>query len=267
MVWMIVLGVVSLAAFGIGIGVGLDMLKQCRRIRSTPLYKPGEIRPGLAAVKGRAAAVVPYGAPFSGKEVVYCCAKADEMEFTEDGKVNQNSFNNIYEEKSEAYPFFIEDDSGRVLVWPKGGFADLDFDCNDNYGIGIGNVKVSMPPDAVVQTLAAAGSACTTSDGPLPIRWQESCIDVGDEVFAIGLCSDKKADIEAALSEVELPAGTQVDRVLIHGPTGREQLYMTVGDELTATASLQRNGKLFITIGSAIGIVAAIIAVIIGVNR
>lgn len=267
MFWMIVFGVVSLAAFGIGIGVGLDMLKQRKRITGTPLYKPGEIRPGVAAVKGTAAALVPYGAPFSGKEVVYCDAKADEMEFTEDGKVNQNTFNNIYKEKSDDYPFFIEDNSGRILVWPKGGFADLDVDSDDNYGIGVGNVKVRMPPDVVVQTLDAAGASCHTSDGPLPIRWQESCIGVGDDVFAIGLCSDKKKDIEAALAEVELPPDTQIDRVLMHGPTSKEQLYMTIGDEITATASLQKNGMLFITIGSVIGVVTAIIAVIIGTNR
>ncbi|OGV68150.1 MAG: hypothetical protein A2498_14835 [Lentisphaerae bacterium RIFOXYC12_FULL_60_16] len=260
----ILVGVIGILVL-IGVPVtGINMLKQYRILKRTPLIKPGRVSPGYLAVKGKTVSCVKYITPFTRKPAVYCEAKADKMRFQEDGKVNSRIFDTIYEEHTN-HPFFVEDETGRLLVDPREGFVDIVGTYHhETFLKGGSKVKVVMPPEPVRITLDEARIPYALSDGPFPLRLEESAIAEGSPVFAMGYCTNDPKAIEEALSGVEGISKWSVIYVLKNGAGNqtRDQLYVSPGDDRSTSRSLLINGWMLIVFGLLGGLVLVAVAVI-----
>ncbi len=259
MFWTIVFTVASPIILLLGGIIGWSMLDQYRRIRRTPLSLVSQLHDGEVSVCGTVQMFVPQIAPFSQTETAYCEAKAQTMEFTEDGKVRPNSMNTVYKTRT-TFPFFIEDTSGRILVSPADGFIDIvDTFRHENYKWIYRKVEVKMPPDGIRETLDAASVVYSHSDGPLPMEFTEASLEPGTRVYAVGTCSSKQEDIDRALEGIDLEPGDDVPRVLA-SPKKGDKLYLAPGDILSVSSGLLRFALTTISICTVVAVVLGLIA-------
>ncbi len=260
MFWTIVFTVASPLSLLLGGIIGWSMLEQYRRIKRTPLSLAEEVRDGEVSVCGEAQMFVPQETPFSRTETAYCEARAQTMEFTEDGKVKPNSMNTVYQTKT-TFPFLIEDASGKILVSPVDGFIDIvNTFRHDNYKWIYRKVEVKMPPDPIRQTLDEVAVAYSNSNGPLPMEFTESSIEPGTLVYAVGTCSSKQDDINRALDGIDLEPDYDIQRVLL-SPNAGDKLYLAPGDILSVSSGLLRFALTVISISTVIAVILGCLAV------
>ncbi len=127
----------------------------------------------MAELSGKA---VPAGAslkaPKSGKECVYYRFKAERLETRTDKNGTHSSWNTV-SESAEGVPFFLDDGTGKVLL-DLSGSKDIDalktFEAVDNNPAVQGKVM-----------------GFNLSLGNQPMRYTESCIPVGQKIYALGL--------------------------------------------------------------------------------
>ena len=91
-------------------GLGFRHYRHRLTIQDTPQSKIDAAAIGLVEVSGRARSSTPITAPISGKPCVYWRAKVDVL--------RDNQSTTIADHHSPASSFEIEDDTGRMLVWP-----------------------------------------------------------------------------------------------------------------------------------------------------
>ena len=123
---------------------GLSWLKQKRLIENTPTSKIRSLAMGLVEIYGE---VVPVEgkllkSPFSIKDCVYC--KYVIEEYRRSGK---NSHWVTVKGDEKMAPFYIKDDTGVVLVDPKGAKMEIPMDFEFRSGWG------RDPPESVKQFL------------------------------------------------------------------------------------------------------------------
>ncbi len=94
---------------------GFKKLRTLRRIENTPTCNTRSMPMGSVEVKGVARMEEPLEAPFSGIAVAYY--KVEIEEYRKSG--SHSSWVTIHEDASET-PFYLEDDTGEVLVNPQG---------------------------------------------------------------------------------------------------------------------------------------------------
>lgn len=154
-----------------------------------------EIGPGsfsqTAELKGRARALEPMKADFSGTPAVwYECIvtrewEEDYWETDKDGnrqRRTRRGSEQVSLNRREP-PFELEDDSGRIRVDPRGAKLEPEktwssFDTSGGSSIGVGSF--------VFQALVGAAGGRRT----LGYRFQERCIPEGRELYVLGEVSD-----------------------------------------------------------------------------
>ena len=268
MIWIIILSIISILCLFIAPAVAFSMLSQRKRILRTPVCPIGQIAWGTVAVRGKVVPLVPFRAPFSGRICGYCEFAAKEMHLTREGKVNQNSFDTVYEYTTKS-PFYIQDSTGRLLVSPTNAHFDLVPDYRyDNYSIGVGKVTSRMLPDNIRESLDAAGVGYLSPDrGPMPMEFSETALPEGEEVYAIGYCSNNREEIDEALAGMETSA-EPISYVLKNpsDPNG-DKLYLTRGDEKSAAGSLLKFAVWMLLIAVPAGLITGLIAVLMCIDR
>lgn len=123
---------------------GLSWLKQKRLIENTPTSKIRSLAMGLVEIYG---GVVPaegklLKSPFSVKDCVYC--KYTIEEYRRSGK---SSHWVTVKSDVEMAPFYLKDDTGSVMIDPKGVKPEIPMDFEFNSGWG------KDPPESVKQFL------------------------------------------------------------------------------------------------------------------
>ncbi|MDD5530746.1 MAG: GIDE domain-containing protein [bacterium] len=111
--------ITSIIVFGLGIWLfcyGFALLNRKRLIQNIPTSKINSLAMGLVEIQGRCFPVTdkPLIAPYSQKECVFYYFKVQE--YTR-GSNNHSSWQTI-SEGSSGMPFYVDDDSGRVLIDP-----------------------------------------------------------------------------------------------------------------------------------------------------
>jgi E3 Ubiquitin ligase len=110
------------AVFGaVSIVAGFVMLRFKRMIENTPSSKVRSVAMGLAELKGVARARTPLQAPFSGMPCVYYRFTVEQEER---GGRGGRSWR-VVDQGVSGEPFFLEDDTGRILVDPAGAKGEL----------------------------------------------------------------------------------------------------------------------------------------------
>ncbi len=184
----------SLAGFAGGLYLfwrGFYWLKQKNAIENTPTSKVRGLAMGIAEVYGK---VVPASevlkSPFSGKDCVYYRYSIEE--YRSSGK--SRYWHTVDAGKGLTH-FFIQDQTGKVLVDPQGAEIDIPLDYESKSGFG-------KDPSAIVRRFLKAREK--SFEGLFmnkTMRYREHFIAPGDKLYVLGTASDNPFVEEATGKE------------------------------------------------------------------
>jgi hypothetical protein len=176
-----------MAAVVLGLFGGGDVERVRERLGQTPLASPGEVTPGPVAVEGVAREHRERIPEPAGEGEALVVRYRRRRRGAPEGEVA--------EERSDAVPFVVEGEDGRVLVDPR---EAVEGEGGDNYAVfserGTRHHVGGVDPASAVPLDGADGDATTGDDGtgtPPPsdgTEWihVQSGIRPGDRVFVLG---------------------------------------------------------------------------------
>jgi hypothetical protein len=170
------------AGFCAGIGLfiyGFKLLQRRRLILDTPFSKIRSAAMGLVEISGLAVGPYTMIAPITARPCYYY--RALVWEYKQSGKNKQ--WVKVVGECMHL-PFFVDDNTGRVLIDPRGADLDLHCDFEEQFCDSFFTVKDSAP-DNVRQFLGRHGIVTNNK-----IKVQEYCIKPKNSLFILGTLSD-----------------------------------------------------------------------------
>jgi E3 Ubiquitin ligase len=177
-------GLLTLCVVGVcaGIGVffyGFRLLQRRRLILDTPFSKIRSASMGMVEVSGLAVGPYTVTAPITGRPCYYHRTKVWELRQGEKKK----EWVQIAGECAHV-PFFIDDNTGRVLVDPREADLDLHCDFKDEFSDSVFSMKHAAP-DSVHGFLAGLGITASNN-----LRVEEYCIKPKNSLFILGTLAE-----------------------------------------------------------------------------
>ena len=214
MVWAILILGASLGAVAIGAGFGRAMWQRRWAIADTPTSDAAHVFVGTNEVTGRAVPVgSPVVGPFSGVEAVWYRSLLEKEVKNDKG----SSWRKVSEETSHS-PFWIEDDTGRVLVRPDGASVDA----RDRRRSTHSGVPERYDSFTLMRQLAASEAGAmrwVAGVSGARHRSTEWLIKPGEEIFVLG-----DASLRDDVVALEFAAGRS-------GDGRRRTVFVSAGDE------------------------------------
>ena len=165
---------------GVGLGVhlfyrGFRLLARKRLIMNTPTSKIRSAAMGLVEVSGLAAGPFTITAPLTGRPCYYYRTVA--WQWKREGK---NSRWVKVAEESCHLPFYLEDNTGNVLVNPQGAEIEMHCDFQDEFGTSLFASTLEIPSNVV--------SFCVRNGVPTDakIKLEEYSIKPKNALFVLG---------------------------------------------------------------------------------
>lgn len=168
--------------FCAGIGVfiyGFRMLQRRRLILDTPLSKIRSASMGMVEVSGLAVGPYTMVAPITARDCYYY--RTLVWEWKQDGR-NKNWVKIAGE--CMHLPFFVDDNTGRLLVDPRGADLDLHRDFEQEFSDSFFSSNDPVP-DTVRSFLARHGIVTNNK-----LKVEEFCIKPKNSLFILGTLSD-----------------------------------------------------------------------------
>ena len=171
---------VALAFVGAFAGVylfyrGFRLLQRKRLILNTPASKIRSAAMGLVEINGLAVGPYTMLAPITGVPCYYFHTMA--WQWQQEGR---NSKWVKVADESLHVPFFLDDNTGRVLVDPQGAEMDIHRDFHDEFGTALFSSSFEMPPN-IADFLARHGVSTDKK-----IKIDEYCIKPKNALFILG---------------------------------------------------------------------------------
>jgi len=186
-----------------------------RLLDNTPTARVRSMAMGLVEVNGKVEGRSRVTAPFSGRECVYW-----QVEVATRGR--RNTWNTVHR-NSSGQPFFLRDDTGVAMVYPKGA------DCRVNFGVEETCMGLALP-DCYSTYLNEHCNASSMVWRLSTLRFRERILEDHQQVFVLG--SAMPRPMSHTVSEGEEMAATGTD-----GPWVRR-----VRDESNQVVALIRQG-------------------------
>ncbi len=158
---------------------GFRLLQRRRLILDTPLSKIRSASMGMVEVSGLAVSPYTIIAPITGRPCYYYRTLVWELKQRE----RKKEWVQIASECVHV-PFFIDDNTGRVLVDPRGADLDLHCDFKDKFSDSPFSTKGPLP-DSIYHFLTSHGIA-TSND----LRVEEYCIKPKNSLFILGTLAE-----------------------------------------------------------------------------
>jgi hypothetical protein len=158
---------------------GFRMLQHKRLIQNTPLSKIRSASMGLVEVTGMAKGPQTIRAGITGDPCYYYRARA----WQQSDSGNQGEWEQVADE-TVGIPFFVDDGTGRMLIYPQGARLDVHRNFKEEYG-GSFFASRDLVPDSVRKFLLRHG----ISPGGM-IRLEERCILPRFPVFVFGTLAE-----------------------------------------------------------------------------
>ncbi len=171
---------------------GFQWLKQKRMIENTPTSKIRSIAMGPVEVNGSVSASEQgiLKGPFTGQDCVYYKYKIEE--YRRSGK---NSHWVTIKKGEESRPFYVQDNTGKVLVDPKGANIDIPKDYFSQSSIG-------KSPERVVSVFLKANNMKASFFGiNKNMRYTEYNIAPSDKLYVLGTAGDNPFVEEATAQQ------------------------------------------------------------------
>jgi len=154
---------------------GFRLLQRKRLILNTPASKIRSASMGLVEINGLAAGPYTLIAPITGVPCYYFHTTA--WQWQQRGK---NSRWEKVADESLHVPFFLDDNTGRVLVDPQGAEMDIHRDFHDEFSTSIFSGRFEMPPN-IGDFLVRYGVSTDKK-----IKIEEYCIKPKNALFILG---------------------------------------------------------------------------------
>lgn len=202
---------------------GFQDMRRRRLIQDTPTAKIRSMAMGLVEINGQVEARSNVFAPFSGRPCVYWQVEIAMRSGRRHGwtTVHKNSSGN---------PFFLRDDTGVAMVYPKGS------ECHVNFGVEETGLGVSLA-DCYKDYMKEHGIWMRHVGKLSSMRFRERCLEPGQRVYVLGSALPR-ARVHT-ISEADWLQATGTD----DAPVARLQ---NVHDAVSATVRQGENEKTFI---------------------
>lgn len=232
---------------------GFRMLQRKRLILNTPTSKIRSASLGLVEISGLADGPYTIPAPVTGRFCYYYRTLAWELR-----KSGKNQEWKQVVDESLHVPFYVDDNTGKLLVNPQGADMDLHRDFHEEYGGALTFGKEI--PDPVRSFLARHGVS-----GDHKVRVDEYCIKPKNALFVLGtLAENAGAEVTATPIRTEhgalklnftLPAAiTELTAPLLGNHSGEmtedlpvsthQQVIRLSEKKLGAAADMSQQGKI-----------------------
>ena len=168
--------------FGAGLGLffyGFHLLKRRRLILDTPLSKIRSASMGMVEISGLAVGPYTITAPITGRPCYYYRTRV--WEWRQNGR---NKAWVVAAGESSHVPFFVDDNTGQVLVDPRGAELDLHCDFKEQFNCSLFSSADVAPPN-VNKFLIAHGVVAGNK-----IRVEEHCIKLKNSLFILGTLAE-----------------------------------------------------------------------------
>jgi hypothetical protein len=176
----VVLSAVGSVGGLIGFVFGFRKLRTLRRIENTPTSVVRSMPMGLVELHGVARLEEPLTGPFTAKPVAFW--KVTVEEYRRQGR--HSRWVTRHKSSSTDQPFYLEDDTGRVLVLPDGAETHLPIDYREKYSGG------SLP--LLVETYLGKQKISLGWFGAFKrLRFTEWHIEVGQPFYLHGLAQER----------------------------------------------------------------------------
>ncbi len=171
---------IALAFVGAFAGVylfyrGFRLLQRKRLILDTPTSKIRSASMGLIEINGLAAGPYTMPAPITGVQCYYFHTLAWQLQ-----QRGKNSQWVKVADESMHLPFFLDDNTGRVLVDPQGAEMDIHRDFHDEFSTALFSSSLEIPSN--IATFLARHSVSTDKK----IKIDEYCIKPKNALFVLG---------------------------------------------------------------------------------
>jgi E3 Ubiquitin ligase len=223
--------------FGLGAGVylsvrGFQLLQRRRLILDTPFSKIRSASMGTVEVNGLAIGPYTIVSPISQHACYFYRTQA--WEWKQSGKNKQ--WVQVADEAVHV-PFFVDDNSGRVLVDPRGAELDLHCDFKQEFSDSIFSSKDPVPPN--VHAFLSLHGIVTSNK----IKVEECCIKPKNSLFILGTLAENPglSVTPEVFSENEMTA-SQTRRVSF-GSRGFSISATNIGGEAHAVSTTIRIGS------------------------
>lgn len=243
--WAIAALVLSSAAVLVGGGFGLAMWRRRWAMADTPTSDAAHVFVGTNEVVGRAVALDrPVVAPFTAVECVWYRSVLEKEERDDEGRTRWSTVS----DESCVAPFWVEDDTGRVLVRPRGASV---------YASERRRVEHPGPPTRhtglMLLARLEAGPALPPMLDSARYRSTEWLIRPGEAVYVLGEATLRADAVALELAPCD-PGSTVV----------RRQLLVATGDErrVARRTAWQAVALLGVLLAGAVGLLAAVHAVV-----
>lgn len=176
------------------------MLARRRLILNTPTSKVRSASMGLVELGGLAVGPYTINAPISGLACYYYRTIA--WQWKQEGKNKQ--WKRVAEETMNV-PFYLDDNTGKVLVDPQGAEMDIHRDLREEYNESF--FSTAGVPASVSSFLARHG----VSDDELKTKIEEYCIKPKNYLFVLGTLAENTApqgEQVVPLTKTTAPAST-----------------------------------------------------------
>jgi len=181
---------------------GFRLLARRRLILNTPTAKIRSASMGLVEVNGLAVGPYTINAPIAGVPCFY--SRTTAWQLKKSGK--NRSWEKVAEENLHV-PFYLDDNTGRVLVRPQGAELDIHRDFCQEYGNSLFSSQPYLP--ANVSGFLTRHDVSAETD----IKVEEYCIKPKNALFILGTLAENPGPESSAIDTAELAINGQQVRL------------------------------------------------------
>jgi hypothetical protein len=203
-IWLIdvdALSIMSLAGMGFGLYLfvqGFQLLARKRLIANTPSSRIRSASLGLVEISGQAIGPYTIPAPITALPCYYYRSIAWQWE----RRGKSDEWVKVADETLHV-PFYLDDNTGRLLVDPRGAEMDIHCDFKEEFSNSIFSAKDLVPPN-VSNFLARHGVGCERK-----VKVEEYCIKPKNALFVLGtLAENPGLDFSENFEGRRMTAGT-----------------------------------------------------------
>src|SRR5256885_9059281 len=226
--WLSVIAMLGVAAGIFLFFRGFRMLQYKRLILNTPFSKIRSASMGLVEISGTPNGPQTIASPITGQPCYYYRARG--WQFSDSGK--GGSWAQVIDE-SLFVPFFVEDNTGRVLIHPQGAALDVHRSFYDEFrtaSLGMGSPVPESLRDFVIQRGLLSGDK---------IRLEEEIIKPGFPLFVYGTLGENSgpsswtAQPHESAARVSAGVGRSVSLNFSYKTSGSDMATRMIGAMLT----------------------------------
>ncbi len=204
---------------------GFAQLRTKRLMQDIPLSTVRAMAPGLVEISGSAVDWCPFEGPLSGRKCVYYEYEIEQ--YVSSGK--NCHWETILSGNSKTSPFFIQDETGMVMVAPEGSKVIIPRAYQLETGV------FTEVPGRISDFMDRRGVSCRSFFGfEKKLRFTERHLEPVDKVFVMGTCQESSARLteppSGATSGLCVAKGLRSSEVFILSDESQRELESSFGD-------------------------------------